>query len=424
VPRGQVVSQVVATRRLGSTLLRLLGLGEPAKGFGAPLPGLAVSEDNAAQPIYSESWMPASAYGWAPLRAISDQRWRWIEAPRPELYDFVADPSESKNLWAERSEVVAQMEQSLSRLESSIQSREASAPQLDPELAAALRSLGYFSGASTPPGAATGGKTDPKDGIGMLQELESSKRALEGGNTEQALQGLELLVRRSPGNVPFLTQLARAQLAAGQTGKAIATDREAIARNPNLDFLHLQLAGAYRAGGQAAEARQAYQRALQLNPRLAAAWLGLAEMAFEQGRKEEERRLLQQAVEAGTDSAALLSRLAQLEIAESDYQAADLHLQRATSLNPLWAAAWLVWGDLGEKQNRPQEALERYLKAIAADPTDGASLLRASRLLLKLERKDQARSLLQQAATGAADPTAREQARLKLAQLDRDSSKP
>ena len=43
------------------------------------------------EPIYSATQMPASAYGWSPLVAYSDQRWRLIVAPRPELYDFWLD---------------------------------------------------------------------------------------------------------------------------------------------------------------------------------------------------------------------------------------------------------------------------------------------------------------------------------------------
>ncbi len=35
--------------------------------------------------------MPAEVYGWAPLAAVTDGRWRLIAAPRPELYDVAAD---------------------------------------------------------------------------------------------------------------------------------------------------------------------------------------------------------------------------------------------------------------------------------------------------------------------------------------------
>ena len=37
---------------------------------------------------------------WAPLRALRDERYKLIDAPRPELYDLQSDPGESRNLYA------------------------------------------------------------------------------------------------------------------------------------------------------------------------------------------------------------------------------------------------------------------------------------------------------------------------------------
>ena len=48
-------------------------------------------------PSTARRWLPATAYGWSPLRALSDRRgWRYVDAPRPELYDVAADPGEPR----------------------------------------------------------------------------------------------------------------------------------------------------------------------------------------------------------------------------------------------------------------------------------------------------------------------------------------
>ena len=36
--------------------------------------------------------------GWSPLRAVRTARWKYVEAPRAELYDLHSDPSETRNL--------------------------------------------------------------------------------------------------------------------------------------------------------------------------------------------------------------------------------------------------------------------------------------------------------------------------------------
>ncbi len=46
----------------------------------------------AARPIYAESFAPLFDFGWAGLRAVRNGAWKYISAPKPELYDISADP--------------------------------------------------------------------------------------------------------------------------------------------------------------------------------------------------------------------------------------------------------------------------------------------------------------------------------------------
>ena len=46
-------------------------------------------------PTYSESLHPLLQYGWAPLHALRTDRYKLIEAPRPELYDLQHDAGEN-----------------------------------------------------------------------------------------------------------------------------------------------------------------------------------------------------------------------------------------------------------------------------------------------------------------------------------------
>jgi hypothetical protein len=43
-------------------------------------------------PAYSETFYPFSSFGWNPLHALESERFHFIEAPKPELYDLAADP--------------------------------------------------------------------------------------------------------------------------------------------------------------------------------------------------------------------------------------------------------------------------------------------------------------------------------------------
>jgi arylsulfatase A-like enzyme len=50
---------------------------------------------------FAESMYPLR-FGWSPLRALRDGRFKLIDAPRPELYDLERDPFEERNLFDER----------------------------------------------------------------------------------------------------------------------------------------------------------------------------------------------------------------------------------------------------------------------------------------------------------------------------------
>src|SRR5262249_27515082 len=51
---------------------------------------------------YSETFLPRDQFGWSELMAVRTERLKYIEAPRPELYDLREDPSERTNVWADR----------------------------------------------------------------------------------------------------------------------------------------------------------------------------------------------------------------------------------------------------------------------------------------------------------------------------------
>jgi choline-sulfatase len=400
VSPGQVVAEVVSTRRLASTLLSRVGKEDPA--FGAPLPEDATSPGD-TPPVYSETFLPATAHGWAALRAVSDQRHRYVQAPRPELYDVLADPGETRNLVAVLPEVARRLRAVLERLEEAEPLRHAAALEPDEDVTEMLQSLGYLSGATSR--GLREGTLDPKDGIVLAREYEEAREWLNAGRRREARDRLADLVRRSPGNVPFLTAYAASLQATGDERAAVAALREAVEVNPGNDLLHRQLADAHLLAGDLDQARAEYDVALELNPRSSRAWLGLADIAHRQGDGVAERRILDRALAAGTRSALVLVRLGQIEVAAGQLPAAERHLEDATRLVPALASAWWVWGEVAEAEGRRELAADRFARALAHGADDPAALRHLGNLLLQLGREREARAYLDRAhALGAITP--------------------
>jgi len=398
VPPGSKIDDTVGTRALASTLLGLAGLGDAAHAFGDPLPGIGgPGRVRASRPIYSETWLPATAYGWSPLSAATDGALRLVRAPRPELYDFVKDPGEIDNLQAGSADDSRRLADWL--VSAGRDARTAPPPRVSPaeaaELAASLRSLGYLSGSS---GRARGGTIDPKDGISLLASFEEARDWLRAGRAREAAARLRELTRRSPGNVPFLTRLADAEVASGNPQAGIAAMREALALNPNLDLLHSSAAALYERAGRSGEAKTEYEAALALNPRSAPSWLGLARIVGAEQSPEAELAVLARADAAGTDSAAILARLAQLELGAGRVADASRHASRATRLLPTFAEAWWVAGEAAEARHATADALTAYEEAVDLGLSDPRALLRVGKLQRAAGREEDARRSFRRAA--------------------------
>jgi arylsulfatase A-like enzyme/Flp pilus assembly protein TadD len=392
VPAGRVVRGAVSTTRVAATIARLAGKPLDAAAGG---------------PVFSETHLPATQYGWSALQSVIDGRHHFILAPRVELYDLDADPGEKHNIAADQRREVFRLRNALLEHDRAVKHRDATTVH-DPALAAALRSLGYLSGASRP----LRSDIDPKDGIAMLREMEAMRTLLHDARAGEAAAGMDALVRRSPGNVPFLTLLGEARLAAGDFDAAVGAYRQAIALNPSLDFLHFNLAGAYRKAGNVAQAAAEYRLTLKINPRLAQASLRLAELDAANGRA-----VLRASVAAGSSSATVLTRLAELDLAAGDADAADRDLQEAVRVEPKWAPAWLLMGNRADTAGRTAEARDDWRRAAAFAPDDPRPLLLLGRSYLQSGQRDEAKRYLQRVIDLAPDSDSGKQARLLLGQL-------
>ena len=352
---GTVIRAPVSIRDVAATLAGLGGLrrtrlaGRALGLRGEPEPG----------PIYHETDFPASTFGWSPLAAVTRGRWRFVDGPNPALFDLEPDPGESVNRAGERTEIVRELRRELR----SLQSRKAMVPDAAPkdaELARALASLGYLSGAS-----GRRGTIDPAAGLAMLAELAEVNQLVSAGDLAVALARLRDLVRRSPYSVPFLARLAYAEQLAGDFGAARAALVAALSVNSENEFLHTSLGELEREAGRPAAAETAFRNAVRSNPRHAPAWLGLGEILARSGRGGEEEQKLREAVAAQCESGAIHARLAQIALARGDLPAAELDGRRATELLPAWAPAWRLWGEAASRAGNRGAANERFARALS-----------------------------------------------------------
>jgi arylsulfatase A-like enzyme len=149
------------------SVLDLFGLAPMAMDGLSLLPAIRRGEKLAERSLYAESMYPRR-FGWSPLRALRDGRFKLVDAPRPELYDLDVDRFEEHDLSKTRPDLVNAMRAALPALDATTGQQSAATPPA--EVRARLAALGYTNGTAR---FTAGDAADPKDHI---QEYNAIRR--------------------------------------------------------------------------------------------------------------------------------------------------------------------------------------------------------------------------------------------------------
>ena len=113
---GLEIERQVGLIDLFPTLAELLQVRVPDQNQGRSLLPLIGGEQISESPLLAESMYPRLHYGWSEVVALRTQRFKFIDTPRPELYDLGSDPAESRNLVEEKANVARGMKSKLDEL--------------------------------------------------------------------------------------------------------------------------------------------------------------------------------------------------------------------------------------------------------------------------------------------------------------------
>jgi tetratricopeptide (TPR) repeat protein len=289
---GKRVGPPVGLIDVFPTIARLVGLDPPEGLPGPPLTDSLAGTSPAPRQIYSETLYPRIHLGWSDLASLVDERHHYIEAPRPELYDVVADPFERVDLAGGLPPAFRALRASLAKIPRPLQPPGGS----DPEQVQKLAALGYISAGS--PDFASKPLTDPKDRIGDVQKLKTGF----------------------------------GHLTASRHAEAAAIFGELLRDNPNMTDVWQLLAQCLMRLGRPNEAHQALQKAAKLSPGNPQVLLALAEFYLESRRFKEARQHAELARDAGAPNTQ--EELARIGLAEGDLVAAEREALAALKEHP------------------------------------------------------------------------------------------
>jgi arylsulfatase A-like enzyme len=123
------------------TVLQLLGIPPHVPHDGISLVPTLTGGGLPNRAIYAES-LYAAHFGWGPLRMIRDVEFKFIDAPRPELYDLDRDPDEHHNIGDAHLATASALRRKLDAVNADVSSQ-GETGRLPPDRMRALEALGY-----------------------------------------------------------------------------------------------------------------------------------------------------------------------------------------------------------------------------------------------------------------------------------------
>src|SRR5271157_3460908 len=265
--KGSAIDTQVRTTDILPTVLSATGVAAPAELNGESLLPLIDGRTAASssRELFAETDYPLH-WEWAPLRALRADNAKWIEAPRPELYDLQSDPKELKNLYPASNSKVQAMQAEMAKWKA----------KLPPPSELEKR------GETFP---------DPKDKVEVQNLLHNAMLASDDNRVSAARQFLEKALQLDESSTTAQSQIGELELAAGDFAKAAAHLKRACELRPYDSTAAFEWGEAAEKSGDWAGARDALELGLKQAPGQTSArlQLGRAYLQLKDGKKAEDQ---------------------------------------------------------------------------------------------------------------------------------------
>jgi len=369
--RGIRVDSQVGLVDVFPTVLALAGIESKERVHGRSLvPAMFRRGPSQEVDAYSECMVPSLQFGWAPLRSLRSLRYKFIQAPKPELYDLANDPGEATNIYADRPVVAAGMNRALERIAEET-ARNAPAPEaanLDRETMERLAALGYVAGTPTTPVTPAAGLADPKDKLEVFTAVARAGELMSKDDYAEAAKALEAAVRLEPDMPQGLLMLASCYSELGRRKDARARFDQVLKRDAQNVQALVGLANVLLQDGLTEDVVTLCKRTLSIDERNAQAYALLGDVYIGQHQPSKALPYLEKAVEIQPKLTQNRLNLAACLIEAKQLARAQAALEEILRGYPKFPGAQFNLGVLYEELQRPQEAREAYLAEIATYP--------------------------------------------------------
>lgn len=366
------ITQQVRLIDIMPTLLQLLGWRIPDQVQGKSFLALMTSGGPyQEEPAYIESFYSRIHMGWSELQGYRTSSFKFIRAPRDELYDLKKDPRETTNLRASQPALALEYRAELEDLVNQYSAGDtgAEAAPLDQKELDKLRALGYIASSSSRRDAQTGRfqGADPKDKILLFNTMTEAFR-LSSEETERSIDLLGQVLNEDPRIAVAHYMQGRNYMRSERYIQALEEFRETLKLSPDYVEAVYQLALAYAHLEKFGDAMSGFRRVTQMNPQHYKAYHQLAATQLRSNQVEEAVRNLESAVRIEPRFAVGRNDLARLYLFRNQYRKAIEELEAAIQTDPRLAPAYFNLGTAYLQVGEKEKARKAFARAKELNP--------------------------------------------------------
>jgi tetratricopeptide (TPR) repeat protein len=381
--KAKTVKDVAGLVDITPTVCSLLNLGLPEPIDGKDLSPYLWRETPESEDryIYSESLI-ATKYNASPLLAVTGNRFKYIQTARPELYDLIEDPGETRNLvdvQPQRARILQDMLGVM--LEESLAADTTDSKlELDDESLKKLESLGYVGGALEEDFSFDQNKADPKDTFSYHMDLMDIMGLIRKKDYDKAEKACQAFISKGLEVPEVYLHLAQIAIEREDEEQAIEYLKKTLALEPRTASAQKHLGTQLLEAERFDEALKHLLKASEIQPRSAEISYFIAKAYYKLGEREKAVEYATRSLDAEPENIEPRTSLAKTLFELGDTRSAIKEYYKvleydAENLKALNFLAWIQASSRDEQLRNPKEALKLAQRAAKAADYNNAEVM-------------------------------------------------
>ena len=360
------VKNIVEHVDIAASLYDAFDLPKPAECQGESLVPLMFREKSRQKTTaYTETYYTRLHYGWSELTAWYQGKFKYIQAPRPELYNRETDAQEKQDLFLKESYKSKNMKNTLGKFIRT-QSKNALIPgnmkNVSQKDLRKLETLGYVTTVVD-----TRGKknlADPKDKLGTYNAYLDTHELIREGRLDDAQASLEKIIADSPEIIDAYLNLAIVYKKKKLMAKALETAYKVLEQKPDYYSAMINIVSILTETENYAKASEEIKGFLKIFPDDHVLLAKLGMVYYYRQDLDKALLYLEQSVKIEEKSPFNLNAIGEIYILKEQYDRAENYIKRALAIIPDLKKAHYQLGQIEDARGNYSLANDYYRKEL------------------------------------------------------------